>query len=105
MKDDLLGEEYVAKIKIEQNIKGDYDGLDIEINYYPDFSPDPDFMVEKRSVLFIRVWKERYRIVQGYRGLVEINNDIVNSSNILNEPEKEPLNAFIDKIKGHKKVK
>jgi hypothetical protein len=94
-----IGVEHKATIQIEKMIKGSGELKEVDAFYWPDISTDPNLAVGERAIFFIKTWEGKYTLVQGYAGEVKIDNDVVNTMFIKDEPDAQPMGVFLDKIK------
>ena len=59
-----------------------------------------EFAVNERAIFFIKQWKGKNVIVQGYAGKASIENDIVKIVAIKDEASEQNLNSFKKKIRA-----
>lgn len=98
IKNEEYGYEHEVTIKIEEIIKGTLVST-IAVRYFPTLSTEPVFSVNERAIFFIKRWKEKNVIVQGYAGKVSIDNEHVKIISINNEGSTQNLKKFVNKIK------
>jgi len=93
-------EQYKATIHIEDLIKGDGALKEVDVYYLPSISDEATFTVGDRAIYFITTSEDRTVLVQGYGGKVKIENDVVDTLFIRDEPDTQNIVIFLQKIKN-----
>lgn len=98
IKHDEYGTELLIKISVEETIKGEPAKL-VEVQLFQNLSTEPEVSLNERAIFFIKTWKGRNVIVQGYAGKVTIDNEHVKIVSVKNEAPIQKLEKFVSKIK------
>lgn len=98
VKHDEYGYELLVKISVEEIIKGET-AKSVEVQLFQDLSTEPEVSLNERAIFFIKSWKGRNVIVQGYAGKVSIDNEHVKIISIKDEAPTQNFQKFVNKIK------
>jgi hypothetical protein len=85
-------------INFQKVLKGISSFDSIEVFFAPNFEDEPDFSVGGKSIFFIHKFQNRYVLVQGCAGKIDISGNYAINIHILNEPGSQKLKGFLKKI-------
>lgn len=85
-------------ITIETVLKGNQNTKSVDIYFVPNLEDEPDFSLDDKGIFFIHKYLNRYMLVQGIAGKIDIKNDGVKNINILEQANNQPVDSFVHKI-------
>jgi len=85
-------------IKVEKILKGKQDTKSIDVYFLPTIEDEPNFSLDDKGIFFIHKYQNKYRLVQGIAGKINIENDEAKNIYMLKQKREQKLDSFVHEI-------